>query len=370
MLAGTLLGFGGGAINFYLWFDIPILPYGNFAIIMFPPLLGYSIIRYRLFTLKTIATELLVLFIVTGVFIQIFTSSSFVNLVVQIAFFVLISIASYLLLQSVYNEVHTRKSLQEITDKLQKANVKLRELDQQKSEFLSIATHQLRGPLAGIRGHLSLIVDGSYGRIPDRAMVILKQIFASSGMLAQTINDFLDVSRIEQGRMDYDMKDLECDELVSEVVQELQPVSKERHLKLSFANHLKKKCTVHADYAKIRHIFFNLIDNAIKYTEHGWVKVHIEPGEGGNTIRIVVSDSGIGIDPKEISKLFEKFVRAEGASGVNVNGTGLGLYVARQMVEAHNGKIWAESQGVGRGSTFIVELPLVSRFAHEPAKVK
>jgi signal transduction histidine kinase len=198
-------------------------------------------------------------------------------------------------------------------------------------------------------------------------MAIIRQIYASSGMLAQTINDFLDVSRIEQGRMNYNMKTFSCDDLVSEIVQELQPIAQERGLDLSFDDTCKGKCVVNADDAKMRHIFFNLIDNAIKYTKRGWVKVHTELKDRGKTVRIKVSDSGIGIDPDELPNLFEKFVRAEGASGVNVNGTGLGLFVARQMVKAHKGKIWAESAGKGKGSTFMVELPVVTAAAKKTA---
>lgn len=358
ILIGTLFGFSGAAINFFLWFDIPILPYGNFGIIVFPPLLAYSIIRYKLFTFRTIATELLVLFTVTGVFVQIFLAQSFVNLLLQIIFFVAVAASSYMLLRSVYNEVETRQELERLTEKLKTANVRLKELDRQKSEFLSIATHQLRGPLAGIRGHLSLVVDGSYGQIPARARDVIQRVFSSSGMLAQTINDFLDVSRIEQGRMKYEMKDFECNSLIAGIIEELVPLAEDRKLKLLFEDECKNACVVHADYGKLRHIFFNLIDNAIKYTEKGWVKARIT--RDGKNMRAEISDSGIGIDSSEIGGLFEKFVRARGASGVNVNGTGLGLYVARQMVEAHKGKIWAESEGKGKGSTFIVELPTIT----------
>ncbi|PCI30118.1 hypothetical protein COB52_01795, partial [Candidatus Kaiserbacteria bacterium] len=214
--------------------------------------------------------------------------------------------------------------------------------------------HQLRGPLAGIRGHLSLVIDGSYGEISKKAHEIIGKVFESSGLLTKTINDFLDVSRIEQGSMQYDRKKFEAQELVKDVVEELQPIASGRGLELTFENKCEGSCLIYADYAKIRHIFFNLIDNAIKYTEKGWVKVKVLPGNG---VRIEVKDSGVGIAANEIHGLFEKFVRARDASGINVNGTGLGLYVARQMVEAHKGKIWVESEGKGKGSTFIVEIP-------------
>ncbi len=361
IIVGALLGFVGGASNFFLWFDIPVLPYGNFGVVLFPPILGYALVRNHLFNLKAIATEILVLFISTWVFIQIFFAQTVGSLILQVIFFCAVAFSSYLLLQSVYKEIKAREKLEELTDELQVANSRLKELDQQKSEFLSIATHQLRGPLAGIRGHLSLIIDGSYGKVPARTQEIVKKILASSGLLAQTINDFLNVSRIEQGSMQYEMKNFELNSLVESIQGELIPLAQKRKLELSFTDECKGQCFVNADYGKLSHIFFNLIDNAIKYTEKGWIKIRTTIDIEKKIVRTEVSDSGIGLSEKEIGGLFEKFVRASGASSVNVNGTGLGLYVARQMVEAHKGKVWVESKGKGKGSTFIVELPIVSK---------
>lgn len=332
---------------------------GQISIAVTTGIITYGIFRHRIFNIRVIATEILIFFVWLSAFLRIVFSDNPAAVIFNSIMFVALVIVGLWLVRSVTREVETREKLEELTTQLQSANARLRELDRQKSEFLSIATHQLRGPLAGIRGHLSLIVDGSYGKVPERALGILKKVFQSSGMLAQTINDFLDVSRIEQGRMQYDKKEFDCTDLLKEIVDELKPIALERELKLSFESACKgEACVVYADYGKLRHIFFNLVDNAIKYTQEGWVKVRIGTTNNGAKIRVVVSDSGIGIASDEINALFEKFVRARDASGINVNGTGLGLYVAREMVEAHNGSIWAESEGKGEGSSFIVELPV------------
>lgn len=318
---------------------------------------AYAIIRHQFLNVRVIAAELITFGLWLILLIQIFTVDSTQERLLGSVLLGLAIFFGYFLLRSVRKEVETREKLEVLTKQLQSANERLRVLDQQKSEFLSIATHQLRGPLAGIRGYLSLIIDGSYGKIPKKATDVVEKVFESSGMLAQTINDFLNVSRIEQGSMQYDMTDFKTSELVADIADELQPVAKERGLKLTFEDECGETgCMVHADKAKISHIYFNLIDNAIKYTEKGWVKARVF--KEGNVVRVEVSDSGVGIEKDEIGVLFEKFVRARGATKVNVNGTGLGLYVARQMVEAHKGKIWAESAGKGKGSTFVVELPL------------
>ena len=115
---------------------------------------------------------------------------------------------------------------------------------------------------------------------------------------------------------------------------------------------------IYADPGKIQHVINNLIDNSIKYTPEGSVSVHVSCDKEKKTIRVEVKDTGAGIPKDAIGGLFVKFVRARNAKNINVTGSGLGLYVARQMIEAHQGKIWAESEGEGKGATFIFELPL------------
>jgi len=325
----------------------------------------YSIFRFKLFDVRVITAELFTFALWMFILVQTLLAPDPKQQITNALLLIATIIIGIFLIRSVNKEVDSREKLEVLAKKLQTANSRLRELDRQKSEFLSIATHQLRGPLAGIRGHLSLIIDGSYGKMPARAKEVIEKIFFSSGLLTQTINDFLDVSRIEQGSMQYDMKTFECDSLVKEVVEELQPLAKERNLKLSFADECDGQCTVHADYAKLRHIFFNLVDNATKYTEKGWIKATVKKDPKKKILRVEISDSGIGIGKDEIAGLFEKFVRARGASGINIHGTGLGLYVAREMVEVHKGKIWAESEGKGKGSTFVVELPTSSTEARK-----
>ncbi|MBF05548.1 hypothetical protein CL644_02470 [bacterium] len=330
---------------------------GQISIAVTTGIITYGILRHRLFNIRIIATEILIFIVWFIAFLRIiFSDTPSAVIFNTIAFLALVTVGFWLV-RSVSREVDTREELEVLTKQLKKANDRLKELDRQKSEFLSIATHQLRGPLAGIRGHLSLIIDGSYGEISKKASEVIIKVFEASGTLAGTINDFLNVSRIEQGRMQYDKEHFSCSELVKDITEELQPVAQTRNLELEFIDKCRGTCGIYADKNKLRHIFTNLIDNAIKYTEKGWVKVTVYDDEKEENIRVEVADSGIGISESEKEELFQKFVRARGAAGVNVNGTGLGLYVARQMVEAHMGKIWAESEGDSKGSTFIVELP-------------
>jgi signal transduction histidine kinase len=246
------------------------------------------------------------------------------------------------------------QELKVANEKLATANDRLKELDQLKSEFLSIASHQLRAPLTAIRGYASLVLQGDYGVLPENLKEPLARVAESARVMASSIDDYLNISRIEQGRLKFEMAPVALGDLARKVVDELQPVAKQRHLALNFTPPAEE-VTVSADVGKIKQVISNLVDNAIKYTEQGSVSIVVE--KHGSGARITVSDTGIGIAKEEIGALFEKFTRARGANKVNTTGTGLGLYVAKQLVEGHKGKIWIESDGLGKGTRFIVELP-------------
>ena len=223
-------------------------------------------------------------------------------------------------------------------------------------EFVSIAAHQMRGPLGSIKGYASMILDGDFGEVPKELIEPLTLIFKSADSLSKTVNDFMDTSKMEQGQMRYYLKDFDLCDLLKQTIVEIENTIKiEIKLKAVLP---KNPIIVHADKAKIKHIILNLIDNANKYTERGEIVVVLER-RGSNRCMLSVKDSGMGMSDKIIPTLFQKFVRAPEANKINNAGTGLGLYVVQKMVEAHNGKVWAESSGEGKGSQFYVELPTV-----------
>jgi signal transduction histidine kinase len=247
------------------------------------------------------------------------------------------------------------KKVAERTQELTRANTRLTELDRLKSEFLSLASHQMRAPLTSIKGYASLILDGTYGKISEEVRESSERILESANSMVRAVEDFLNVSRIEQGEMKYDFAEGDLAELAQRITERMQPVAENKELALSFVRHAKEQ-PVRMDAYKMEQVFTNLIDNAIKYTATGTITVTTENAEG--RARVCVQDSGVGLSQEAIGKLFQRYSRADGAARVNVTGTGLGLYVAKQLVEAHKGKIWAESEGEGKGTTFIVELPL------------
>ncbi len=256
----------------------------------------------------------------------------------------------------VYRNIQLYKQLEESNKDLEVANVHLHQLDQAKSEFVSIASHQLRTPMTGIMGYLSMIVGGDFGKVPKELNKILQGLLDESQRMIRLINLFLNVSKIESGKMTLNRQEMPMDELVAKVVDMAHKTATDKGLKLEFKKPKQKLPTIFADNDKLGDVIMNLVDNAIKYTDEG--SITVEARVDGSYIEVTVRDTGRGIDPEEAKKLFTKFVRGFGIAQVNPDGSGLGLYVARRLTEAHDGKIWVESAGKGKGSTFHVQIPI------------
>ena len=276
--------------------------------------------------------------------------------IVDITLFLIVIVIGILLIRSILKEVHTRERIEALATELAGANDRLRVLDQQKSEFLSIASHQLRSPLTAIKGYSSMLLEGSFGKFPEKAREAVDRILQSSDRLVVVINDFLNISRIEQGRMKYEWGSVDLQELISTTVEELKPTIESTGLKVTFHPDKEHKFIITADYGKIKQVISNLIDNSIKYTPKGKIDIHINRNKDIKKIYIDITDTGIGIPKDVLPSLFNKFTRAKGGMKVNIQGTGLGLYVVKQLMKAHGGDVWAESAGEGKGSQFYVQL--------------
>ena len=254
-----------------------------------------------------------------------------------------------------FNEKLSRE-VEHATRELRSANAELKKLDEAKSEFISIASHQLRTPLTVIKGYSSMMIEGSFGSIPDPIMLNIKKIFESNERLIALVEDLLNISRIESGRLQFNFEVCQLEDLVANVVEELKVNVDTKGLFLSFKPPAKPLAKVKIDKAKIRQVIINIIDNAIKYTSVGGITVVVSQKD--DLVRFIVVDTGIGISHEDMPYLFKKFSRGEGISVVHTEGTGLGLYVGKMMVEEHGGRIWAQSEGDDKGATFGFELPI------------
>lgn len=248
------------------------------------------------------------------------------------------------------------EDLQETSAQLTSANKQLKELDKTKSEFLSLASHQLYTPLTALRGYLSMLQEGDFGQVPDKQGPILDILNTSAERLISLIKTYLDISRIESGRLELNLASVDLVKMTDDLVQSLFPNAEAKSLKLAFHDPAGDTPHVIADEQRLRQVLLNFIDNAIKYTPKGHIEVKIEPQ--GTDIVFSVTDTGKGIAKEELGRLFNKFSRVGGASRFHTEGTGLGLYFAKQIVNEHHGDVEVSSPGVGKGSTFGVRLPI------------
>lgn len=313
-----------------------------------------AIIRHHLFDIKVIATELFTFSLWFASLGQWLVAESTTSAAVSAALFLLSIVVGVFLIKSVIREVQQRERIEKLAKELETANERLKDLDRQKSEFVSIASHQLRSPLTAIKGYASLVLENSYGPVTDKVRMAVDRIFQSSQSLVIVIENFLNISRIEQGRMRYDFAPVELSNLTQQIVNQLLPNAEKKGLKISYISKTQPPVNVQADADKLRQVILNFVDNSIKYTPAGSIEVTLEMLPSGHP-RIVVSDTGIGMKKETIETLFQKFSRAEGASKVNAGGAGLGLFLASEIMKAHHGSVRAESDGLGKGSRFIIE---------------
>ena len=233
---------------------------------------------------------------------------------------------------------------------------KIKEVDKMKDEFISIASHELRTPLTAIKGYLSLVADGTYGKIENKEMKKgIDVIIASSSRLEALVEDLLNVSRIEQGRLDVSSEKIDLEPIVQEIISQLKISADEKKLLLEYEKPEKKLPLVLADSEKLKQALINLIGNSIKYTEKGSVKITTKVID--NKMEIKIADTGIGMSAEEQKHLFEKFHRVQNEKTAKITGTGLGLWITKQIVELMNGKIYLESmKDVGTQVTVKLEL--------------
>lgn len=227
--------------------------------------------------------------------------------------------------------------------------------NQEKSEFMSFASHEIRNPVTAMRGYASMVLEGDVGEISDDMKDVAEKITSEGQHVLDLIGQYLNKSKLELGELKYNFVPCDMAAIVKASVSNAQINAKQHQLKLSADIDTKGDYKLTADEGKIKEVISNLIDNSIKYTPKGSVTVSISKKDG--KVLVKIADTGVGI-PKEIQpELFKKFSRAN-AQKVNLLGTGLGLYLARTFVNAHGGKVWAESEGKDKGSQFYVELPV------------
>ena len=231
-----------------------------------------------------------------------------------------------------------------------------RELDKMKTDFISVVSHELRTPLTSIKGYTDLLLSGATGKVTELQSEFLGIIQSSTTRLSNLINDILDISRIESGSIQIRHEPIDYRRIVSDTLRLMKAAADEKQISMD-ASLPETLPSVRGDTDKVTQVLANLVSNAIKYTpEGGWVKVSLEV-TGEASVTTCVADSGIGVSDEDQPKLFQKFFRADNTSTREAGGTGLGLVIAKTIIELLGGAIWVESEP-SRGSRFYFTLPL------------
>lgn len=241
------------------------------------------------------------------------------------------------------------------TKELRAANERLKKLDRAKTEFISITSHELRTPLTGLSGYLSMFLEGDFGKLKPDQREVIQNLFRHTGRLIRLVNMFLNVSRIELGQLFINRFAVDIIELTQSCISELRPEAEKKGLQLEFAPPTEKFPLISLDRDKVQDVILNLMSNAIKYTHRGSIAIKL--AQDKKNLVFSVTDTGIGLGQAEITKLFTKFGRGRSAK-LGIEGSGLGLYISKNIIEAHGGTIWCESPGKDKGSTFSFKLPL------------
>lgn len=236
--------------------------------------------------------------------------------------------------------------------------MKFKELDRLKDEFISTASHELRTPLTTIRGYLSMIQEGSFGKLSDKLKKGIDVAMFEVKRLYDLVEDLLEVSRIEQGRVLIEKGEIVLNDFIAEICNEMSLKASEKGLSLKFINiQPENKIKIESDRDKLKQVIVNLIGNSIKYTMKGGIEIGIAL-ETKNFVSIYVKDTGIGISAQDQEKLFSKFFRVASSETAKISGTGLGLWITKKIIELLGGKIYIESIK-GQGSKFTVLLPMI-----------
>ncbi|MEW6008341.1 MAG: ATP-binding protein [Candidatus Omnitrophota bacterium] len=256
----------------------------------------------------------------------------------------------------------TWKSSQELetkvkvrTKELSEALQEIQQISKRKTDFISAVSHELRTPLTSIKGYAAILLAGKLGEVPQAIKERLEKINQHSDDLTKLINELLDISRIESGKAELKLELINLRDFMNKIIDLLQPQIKEKQLRIDL--YLDAKLPpLKVDRHQLERVFINLIGNSIKFTPLSGT-ISISAKNVQNAVQIDISDSGIGILPKDLPHIFEEFYRSENAINEKIKGTGLGLSLVKSIITAHGGKIWVQSE-LDKGSTFSFTLPI------------
>ncbi|MDO8729030.1 MAG: ATP-binding protein [bacterium] len=325
---------------------------GPIGMILFLMILSYMIISLNTFNIKIIGTQAIVIGVWFLVFALLFIQRiEFIRLL-TVATLIMLFVIGYFLIKSVKREIEAKERIEKLAGELQTAN-------EGQANLIHIINHQIKGYLAKARNIFSeLLSEPSYGPVSDTTKPMLEEGFNSLTEGVNFVTDFLTASNIEKGTFVYDMQSIDFKKIVTEVSEKQKEMAKEKNLSLELAV-ADGDYGMKGDANQLGQAVRNLIDNSIKYTPKGEVKIQMSKVK--DKILLKIEDTGVGISSELKPRLFTKGGKGKDSIKLNVNSTGFGLSFVKDVVEAHKGRVWAESLGVNKGSTFYLELPVAAQ---------
>lgn len=363
LLATFGFGMGANLILPIITGNDALAQYGPYATTFFVFFTSYAIVRNekaesKIITTKTFATALNV-----ALFFNAVLSTTLTGRVIGWSVLILSIFINYRLVKAMTAEVLQREKLETMTDDLTKANTYLMGLDKAKDNFLAMASHELNTPVAKIEGYLSMVLDDKIkGDISLSKRGYISTAYNESTRLAGIIKELLVVSEIETDKVNLNKSIEQISDVVKEAIDKLSPQIAEAGHKITILPTQGSIPSSWFDRKKIYDVVWNILKNSIIYTPNGG-SIEVAIGEEKNHIIVAVKDSGKGIDPASRDKIFTKFPQVDVLTE-EVKGAGLGLYISKKYVELHGGKIWFESEGIGKGATFFFAIPLKTQTAN------
>jgi signal transduction histidine kinase len=322
--------------------------YGLFGMVVFMGVLAFMIVRFKTFNVGLIAAQALVVALVILIGSQLTFVRSVTNIVLTSITLVLTGTVGIILIRSVKREVELRKHVELLALDLEKSN-------KQQIILIHFITHQIKGFVSKSRNIFSMMHEGDFGPIPEAMKPMVEEGLRSDTKGVNTIQEILNAANIKSGKVAYKKESFDLKALVDEISLDLKAAADAKGLTLALETGTDP-LTYAGDRVQLFNALKNIIDNSIKYTLKGDVRVKLAKED--TVVRFTVEDTGVGITTEDMANLFTEGGHGANSAKINVESTGFGLYIVKNIIEAHNGKVWAESDGEGKGSRFIVELPV------------
>lgn len=359
-------------IGFFIWVSMNlifnvILPFfqnipqywfiGNYSAIFLLGFTAYAIVKQELMGIKTLLTQAIIVVISIILLADVlFLSDNPTMQLLKLGVLLAFLYFSREMVKSAKKEKESREELEKASQNLASTNQKLRNLLAMKNDFLHIVSHQLRTPLTAMRGFISMWDDGDFDAMPKDKMADIKnKVVNNAERLNNIVNDMV-LAMESEGELKVNIQSVDLEKLLAGNIEMQKPSFEKKNLYLKCAKIAKNIPKIEADERLLLNVFMNLIDNAEKYTEKGGLT--IAAVQDGKNVKIDFIDTGIGLSNEDKKILFKKFSRGAKSNYINPNGSGLGLFIIKQIVSLHRGKIKAESEGEGKGSIFTVTLPV------------